>query len=408
MAKITFDSITFSNASTRYLGPYPNTIEDVLGGFAANTPATVTGTFDGSSRTGMQIEGSRTNKHEKSNTLDTWAAEEMGVSANDSGTDDPLGTETSEELTPTTANASHRVYEYATNFNVSSTNGVYAFSIFAKYNGYDLYVNLYHADSVDDSYILYDLDAISYSIIAGIINAGIDEVDDSWVRGWFTRTLDENANYNWPRTRLNAYSGGIYFAGDGASGFWAWQAQLELGYWPSSIIINSGTGEATRAADNAYWAAGSVPSALRGLITLYVIPQFSSEQLYDADTVNTILHFDDATQDIRVYFEQGTASDTGRIVVYGASALCTTGNLTWSRGQLLKITLNPATGDVTTTLFTTGNGTADGTAWSTDDGNVYLGQSASNTDYFFGVIFEPEYEAAETANHAAMMMGCDF
>jgi len=398
-----FDDLTFSCSSTRYIGPIGTSIEEVLGSFGSNVKATVDMTVDGATRTGILIEGSRTNVQFYSQQFDQYDTDQVTVNTNDTGTDDPLGTNTADEVVPSTNYNDHFIRKWITTFDENTPEGTWAASIFGKDNGYDL--RMRHQHTGDQTDVNYDLSAKSVGSTSGIIDSGADDASDGWCFCWYTRDINDCAAYEWLRSEFLALDGtDYYFTGDGSSAFWGWQAQFEFGEWPSSIIPNSGTSDVTRAAANGYWDSTDVTSNLRGKITLYIIPEFGSAQLYDTSTEEQVLlHFDDATQDIKIYLEPGTSADTGRIVVDGASALVTSGNHTWSRGQILKIVIDPGEGDIITSLFTTGNGTHSGTSWSTDDGDVYLGQSSSNADHFFGLLFEPEYE--EAAIEEALFFG---
>lgn len=401
MAVVSFDDLTFARNSVNKLGPYPGTIAGVLGAFSTNTPCTVTGTFDGATRTGMQIEGSRTNSTEYSQQHDQWGdLEAVAIDDDTTDTTDPLGTNTSDSITPTTDNQDHYAAQYQTSFDADSEEGTYALSVFGKDNGYDVLLSSIFASV--ECYSGFDLSAKSVVDESNVIDTDAEDAGSGWCFCWNTRDLTGVGEFIWLRFLVYAMDGtDIYFAGDGTGEVHAWASQCEFGWWPSSIIEVSSTTPVTRPADNAYWAAVDVVSALRGKIDVYVIPQFHSSVLDDSGTTQTILHFDDATQDIKCYIE-GDGAGAAQIVVYGASAVVMTGAIAFSRGQLLKITFDPASGEVVVVGATSGNGTHSGSSWSTDDGDVYFGQSSSNADQFFGVIFEPEYEAAATVDKAML------
>jgi len=394
MPVISFDNLTYGCASARYLGPYAGTIEDMDGPFSANTPATITGTFDGSTRTGIQLEGSRQNMSLDTGALDSWSANALDVAANTTDLVDPLGGNASEKLTPTTANTWHAVSRNNAILNDNTwTAGYYAFGAFAA-KGNSNYRNAHSTYHGTWHYVAFDLSDFSFTYGTGYTDYGAPVVGD-WGRCWVAY-YQAAGGPGTVRNRWFVWNGTAdesSYEGDG-SYIYGWGVQWEFARFLSSYIPTT-SAAVTRAADNAYWGESDVPSALREKITVYVIPEFSSHAIYDEDIKHTVFHFDDTDQDIKIYFEKGSSADTGRIVVMGASALLTTGNHTWSEGQLLKLVIDPENGEITTSLFTTGNDTHSDTPWATTDGDVYLGQSASNTEHFFGVVFGPEYEGEE-------------
>jgi len=386
VSEVSFDTLTFSCSSTRWIRPYGDVINELLGSFGANEKALVTDTFDGATRTGIQLEGSRTNTAQFNNALENWSQVAIGVNADSSETTDPAGNNESEELVPNTSEASHYLSQPAG----EATDGItYAASVFIKSGGYDGAIRIV----LDEKHCRtrWDLSELSVLSELNIVHSGIEDSGDSWRDCWMTYLPVGTTSS--AGERINVTVGDEEsFIGDGTNSTYNYSAQVEAGHFHTSPIPNPADSSTARSADNAYWAEVDVDSNLRGLITVYVIPEFSSAMLYEEDGKHTVLHFDDATQDYQIYFEQGATSDTGRIVVYGASAVLTSGDHTWSRGQLLKLVIDPTSGEITTSLFTTGNDTHSGSSWSTDDGDVYLGQKNDNTEQFFGIIFEPEYE----------------
>ncbi len=389
-----FDDLTFDCDSTRNLGPYGGTIESVEAEVAIDDLATWTGTVDGETRTGVMIEGSRTNYNTRCQEIDhaDWSTTSLTMTADTTDIDDPLGGSTAEKVELIVEAGSHK-----------SSRGSYilgtapiAVSVFAQDNGAYCHMGVRNdKTSPDFPYISVDLSDGSIDS-ADVTNdsQGTENAGDSWYYMYFTYgpTSVGNTSYNLqPQETAQDYQG--WWEATTTDGCYWWQAQIEVGPWPSSIIPTTSS-SVTRDAADAYWDEGDVDSNLRGEIVIYVIPAFSSSMLFDADTEQTVIHFDDATQDYRLYFEKGVSAG-GRLILYGASAVITTGDLAWDRGQALKITLNPNDGSnskITCALFTTGNGSYTGTTYSTDDGDVWLGRDASGGDYFDGVIFEPEYE----------------
>jgi len=128
----------------------------------------------------------------------------------------------------------------------------------------------------------------------------------------------------------------------------------------------------TRAKDEGYIPAASVPTALKDKGTFSFITEWSSDQVTTGD-LRYLAEFADTTQNIKIYYN-GTDK---KIYVYGASALVASAATTHSAAQKLTVSYDRASGSITLSGFTTGNGTYPGTAWDRTDGNLYVGMDAS-------------------------------
>jgi hypothetical protein len=183
------------------------------------------------------------------------------------------------------------------------------------------------------------------------------------------------------------HSGSTYVCiGDGINGIYCGFVQTSsfVGFCGSPIVVPS-TSPVTRAKDEGQFSAATITAAhqLRKRHKITVYPNYASTQL-SAGALKYLEHFNDATQDIDIYLK-----GDGKIYVDGAANLVTTGVHTWLAKQALTIDIDPANGKIITSGFTTGNGTTTGTAWSTDDGDVYWGQNTSESNQFDGLISEP-------------------
>lgn len=111
-----------------------------------------------------------------------------------------------------------------------------------------------------------------FDLLAGTMNATSSAMDDQgimpwgdgWYRCWFTTT--PNGTTDVPQTVLIS-GGASSYQGDGLSGLFAWGAQYEPGWGPTSLIV-TGASALTRAADNVVYAGD--PAAL-GLTQGYTL-----------------------------------------------------------------------------------------------------------------------------------------
>lgn len=397
-----FDDGTFDRDSPAHLGPLAATIAEVGAEAAADTLAEKTFTVDGASRRFILIEDSETNELNYSqgfNQSGDWPNAHLTVDDDTTASDDPLGGNTAERL-------NHSMVDFggfylsqgfgwkgaqdsiATSIYFKQDDSAYAYVGHAYSDPHDPDFNYITIDPSDGSIDSYDVEN-DYQAVEG--------VGDGWYYTWFTYQDAASGNTAiYVQVQDTAGDWDWFTSTSTDTGIFVWQVQYEHSFWPTSLIETT-TASVTRDAADFYWAEGDVDSNLRGEIDIYVIPSFSSAMLNDADVEQTIIHFDDATDDYRLFFEAG-ASANGRLVLEeNGTPIITTPDLAWSRGQALHITLDPNNGSnsvITRALFTSGNGSSTGTTYSTDSGDVWLGRNAdAATDYFHGALGEPEYTA---------------
>lgn len=102
------------------------------------------------------------------------------------------------------------------------------------------------------------------------------------------------------------------YAGNGANGIYAWQAQVEQGPFASSIIADG-----DRASDQFVWPAASVlaESALRNRFAMQFIPEYSSD-----NAPNGTLAYFSSTPAIRIELASQVISVTDGSNTYAETA----------------------------------------------------------------------------------------
>lgn len=218
-------------------GGYAQTSAGVLKSFAANTPR--------ATDQGLLVETASTNLQTWSQdfTNATWTKSGVTVIANVATA--PDGTATANKLTEDASNGQHIV-----GGNVGQTSGsVYTNSVFVK-AAERSYAMVRTSFSSPDSGFVVNLTtgAISSAFGTLITSSSVQALAAGWFRISLTY-VDNNIRGSVvvaPALNATTYS----YAGDGASGIYAWGAQLEQASSPSSYIPTT-SAAATRAADTA-------------------------------------------------------------------------------------------------------------------------------------------------------------
>ncbi len=166
--------------------------------------------------------------------------------------------------------------------------------------------------------------------------------------------------------------------------------QIEVGAFPSSAIrtIND---PVIRAADVLTYAVGEYPASFltRGFRFTYA-PDASSAEINTENVAQDLFRF--GASGNRVTFDVGGASNV-RIAVEGAGPgfpSITTGDLVFSRGQLLTIEIRPSSGEIVVSGATSGNGTTSGSAYPFASDTLNVGNTAGVKPAFgrFGTVIE--------------------
>lgn len=376
---VRFADASFTNTSPRYLG-YNNkwpSIEAFAGGVLATRRI--------SGRLFAQIEISRTNYWTYSQQTDQKSQVGIG-SFGVNSIMAPDGTVTADTIRENGSGGNHDIYQAYTPDGSSR----YCFSAYIKAKERIWLALVYTAQGFGVN-VITNLNASTGTIgtVSGTpLTYGVESAGNGWYRVYHSKASTAASATTFGLYMCNA-DNALSYTGDGASGLYVWNPQIEIGTYPSSPIHTPSSSTVARNADQLYWASVDVPSALRRDIKIDLICNRAiAAGMSGGD--GTIIEFDEsgASNNIHVYLK---ASD-GKIYVddeTGVSNLVTTGAVTASRGQKVTVQLKPSAGQVILSGFTTGNGTTTGTSWSTSAGNVYHLQTESNTQQWGGLGSEP-------------------
>jgi len=287
-------------------------------------------------------------------------------------------------LTPTTDNQQHYLRQSQTA--IISTQ--YVFGAILKANGYNFgFMKLWYGAFPGNPYAYFNLSTGVVSSSNEVSTVGIVNLGNGWYLCYIGAISDAAAE-TYPTIECTASDLGLAnpsFAGDGSSGILCCHAQFEAVSYPSSII-ESAASEVTRNADELYWASENVPNALRGKISMDVIPDWPS----NVANVHNIISWaaSGASHTVRLYYYHTT--DKYRAYdVTGAATLVESDAVTFSRGQKHTLTYDPVAGTLKVSGCTTGDGTNTGTPYVTTAGNVYVGANQVGTPDYNGLISEP-------------------
>ncbi|MNV13259.1 hypothetical protein D3C71_1038910 [compost metagenome] len=150
----------------------------------------------------------------------------------------PDGRFTADKLVENTANSPH--YQDQIVDGTYTTGQVFSGSIFLKAaERTRVRMNFYYAiGSVGGKQIIFDLSAKSIvSQDAAVVNSGVVDVGNGWLRCWFTAPVDTPAETRLLlRVQLISTGTTSSYTGDGLSGVYAWGAQVEAGAFPTTYI----------------------------------------------------------------------------------------------------------------------------------------------------------------------------
>jgi hypothetical protein len=244
---------------------------------------------------------------------------------------------------------------------------------------------------------------------AGAENFGMDSVGNGWYHCWIAATSDAAASTPFAFFLAIVGGGSVTYSGDGASGLYIWNAQLEPTTKPGPPIFTeatnvSGSGPVTRNKDTFYWgdqASGSL-SYLRDKFAFKYRPEFNSDTPHSAayiwDFQDSLGEYNTrAFLDNNNYFKIEDQDNNEFVTINSES-------LSWSRGGELEFICEPLSGTVELRGFLSGNGIYQGDPWSPRDGNINWGGTSKPVD---GVMTEPynlksKYELADfgTGNYS--------
>lgn len=265
---------------------------------------------------GLLIEPAATNLLLRSREFDnaSWTKSRTSVTANAIAS--PDGTTTADKIVEdTTVSATHRSYQLAAKAASSLTR---TFSVYLK-AGERTKAALRFADQVEAVAARVDVDLSEGTIGSTSITGGatitassatIRNAGGGWYRCTITATFDATITSTGAFISLRDAAGALTYTGDGASGLYAWGAQVEDGSVATSFIETT-TATATRAADVALVSGTNFSSFYNPNEGTFVAE-------FDCASTCSAVSADDGTNNnfIRV----GRNSTTGRLRVYAGGA----------------------------------------------------------------------------------------
>lgn len=172
-----------------------------------------------------------------------------------------------------------------------------------------------------------------------------------------------------------------------ATDYYVYGVQLEaVSKFPSSLIpSNSGTSGA-RSADTLTLTTAQYNTAIQSVPwTFDFYPRFANTECTNGDQ-RWLFSFGGANDGIYV---DTTGGNVTVVVVAGGSIVAQSGALTFSRQQKITVTVRPATGALTVSGATTGNGTVTGTPWTFANSTLRVGGILSANNEAFCRISQP-------------------
>lgn len=251
---------------------------------------------------GVLIEGARTNLCLQSQTFDnaTWTKTRSSISANAIAA--PDGTTTADKLVEDSSSGTHPCEQAITIANTTA----YTASVYLK-AGERTWARLLFFDG-SASFIAYlNLATGAIGTTSGALTSVVQTLAGGWYRISITATsTNTSAIFRVdPASADNTNS----YQGDGASGIYLWNAQLEASSFPSSPIVTT-TASATRAADSL---------SVTGVTGLdYPLSLFAEfERAVDTGGNEFLLHVDNASANERAALRVNSSDQLSSITVAG-------------------------------------------------------------------------------------------
>lgn len=191
---------------------------------------------------GLRIEPAATNLALRSQEFDsaTWTKSALTVSANAATA--PDGSLTADMLVASAVTSTHDVTQVI----AIASGSTYTYSVFLKAAGLT-WACLEGGGGAGGFTVWFDLAAGAVGTVTGATSASITALPNGWFRCSVTdATTSTSGNYRIYATNADNVQS---FTGDGVSGVYVWQAQLELGSVATAPVATAGSA-VTRAADN--------------------------------------------------------------------------------------------------------------------------------------------------------------
>ena len=194
-----------------------------------------------------------------------------GVAIADNVAVAPDGATTAATITPDNMLRTHRVHQ-----DYTSTAAVYAVSFFVKANGYSKVA--IREDAVLGAYAAFDVSG-SGSVLGtgggGTPTGSISAQGNGWFRIVMTYTGTAATNRPTLYVMDNGYTTGspaaYLYIGDGTSGVFVWQGQLELGAFASPPILTSGSAATVNGNQQVVDLTGRLASGVGGIVQINVL-----------------------------------------------------------------------------------------------------------------------------------------
>jgi hypothetical protein len=300
---------TFTRASTATRVNASGLIEDV----ASGVPRLSYDPADLTKDPALLLETERTNFLSNSNGFSSWVTYLASVTAN--ATISPDGTSNAFKL----INGAGTDYHFI-NYSYSGT--TIAKSVFVKAAEYDA-VGISSRSSFSFS-VVFDLtrktSTTAFDSGSYVASHGIEEYANGWFRVWVYVTSTVQMNIHAIPSSYTGTLQGSDMPGDGASGIFIWQAQIEGGAYPTSIIRTSGS-TVTRSADSSRITtlqSSRIVSASSGTFMVEVdkreSPIFLNQKItVSGSSTDSSLLIDNVSGAVRVRIWNNSTSNVGTI-----------------------------------------------------------------------------------------------
>jgi hypothetical protein len=376
--KARFADASFTNASARYLS-YAQLTESFAGGTLA------TRRING--KIYAQIESAAENLIVYCDKYDeaAWTNNELTLA--DAAVTTPHADLDGWTLTPTAVDDRHYISQ-AENGDGSSQ---YCWSAILKANGYNFgFLRMSSGAIVGEPFAYFNLGTGAVGNSGGVDTVGMEDKGNGYYLCYIS-ALCNNASDLIPIALVSDADYNLYtpttFEGDTTSGIICCHTQLEIGHYPSSIV-ETAAAAVTRAKDQLLWSSANVPNALRGRISVDIIPYWPYNQTPVPNVYIMDFAASGASNRIAMYYGSGDDKFYVRNVTT-ATNLVSSNAVTFGRLQRLSLIYTPTSGKIEVARATTGNGPVTGSTWSTTAGNVHVGQTTGGAAHFNGLISEP-------------------
>jgi len=263
-----FDNGTFANTSKHY-APYGTDLTE----FDADTQAII----EIDSTDFILMEREVENLLTYSQHIFTWSATQTSVVTN--AITAPDGTLTADKIVEDMYDTNHYVSNTATPDGTST----YCYSVYVKAAGRDeilLWVTT--AGFPDAATCYYNLSTGAVGTEgAGIDSSGIDDVGGGWYRCWLTSTSEANVETTFI-VYLADTGEDFSYQGDGVSGVYVWNPQLEIGVAPTSPIETSSVSVTRDADEQTFTSSDYISFICTKKHAIRWVPGYSSNDIMTA------------------------------------------------------------------------------------------------------------------------------